>query len=103
DDLRLGLVALVELVAAEADHQRLDAARAQRDQEQAGVETVAAVLEQRQAGMAGAIDEREPEDGVVLAEVAVRQPSAQQREEVHADDEGVEDVLRRALALGAGR
>ena len=101
DQLGLVLVGLVELVAAEADHQRFDAARSQRDQEQAGEESGPVALEHRQAGMAGAVDQREPQHGVVLAEVAVRQPAAQQREEVHADDEAVEDVLRRALALRA--
>src|SRR5690606_5544891 len=103
DDLGLVLVALVELVAAEAHHQRLDAAGAERDQEQAGVEAGGVVLEQRQAGVAGAIDQREPQDRVVLAEEAVGQPSPQQREEVHADHEHVEDVLGRAVALRSGR
>ena len=101
DQLGLGLVALVELVAAEGDHQRLDPARAQGDEEQAGVEAGGVVLEQRQAGMAGAVDQREPEDGVVLAEVAVGQPAAEQREEVHADHEHMEYVLGGGVALGA--
>src|SRR5690606_2896052 len=43
----------------------------------------------------------EPQHGVVLAEEAVRQPAAEQREEIHADHEGVEHVLRHRLAFAA--
>src|SRR3546814_2278551 len=46
---------------------------------------------------------RQPEHGVVLAEEAVGDPAAQQREEVHPDDEDMEDVLRRALAHRLGQ
>ncbi|MNT04840.1 hypothetical protein D3C72_1394330 [compost metagenome] len=99
DQLGLVLVGLVELVADERGHERLDAAGTEGDQEQAEIEAVDAVFKQGQAGMAGAIHEAEPEDGVVLAEEAVGQPAAQQREEVHADDEGVEHVLGFARAL----
>ena len=53
--------------------------------------------------MADAVDQREPEHRVVLAEEAVRQPAAEQREEVDADDEGVEDVLGDARAFGFRR
>jgi len=98
DLLRHRTVALVELVADEAAHQRLDAARAQRDQKQAGVEARDAVLKDREAGMARAIDDAEPEDGRVLAEESVGQPAAQQREEIDADHEGVEDLLGLGLA-----
>ena len=99
DQLGLVLVGLVELVADKRGHQRLDAAGTEGDQEQAEIEAVDAVFKQGQAGMAGAIHETEPENGVVLAEEAVGQPAAQQREEIHADDEGVEHVLGFARAL----
>src|SRR5688572_15868703 len=49
--------------------------------------------------MAGAIDQAEPEDGVVFAEETIRQPAAEQREKVNADDEGMEHILRRARAI----
>ena len=105
DLLRQRPIALVELVADEAGHQRLDAARAQRDQEQAEVKALDVVLEHGQAGMAGTVDEAEPEDGVVLAEEAVSEPAAQQWEEIDADDEGVEHLLGLGLAhvLGNGQ
>jgi hypothetical protein len=72
------LVGLVELVADERHHQRLDAARAEGDQRQAEVKALEVVLEDRQAGMARHIDQAEPEHRVVLAEEAVGQPAAQQ-------------------------
>src|SRR3546814_2207535 len=46
---------------------------------------------------------RQPEHGVVLAEEAVGDPAAQQREEVRPYDEDLEDVLRRALAHRLGQ
>ena len=52
--------------------------------------------------MARAVHKAEPEDGVVFAEETVRQPAAQQRKKVHADDEGVEDILGFAGAVGRG-
>src|SRR3546814_8045569 len=103
DDLGQVLVAAVELVADEGRDQRLDAARSERDQEQAGEEAGAVALEQRKAGVAGDVHQRQPEHGVVLAEEAVGDPAAQQREEVHTDDEDVADVLRRALAPRPGQ
>ena len=83
------------------DDQRLDAARAERDQEQAGVEAGAVVLEHRQAGVAGAVDQADSQRMVwYLPKKRSDEPAAQQREEVHADHEGVEDLLGRAGALG---
>jgi hypothetical protein len=93
DDLGEVLVGLGELVADEGDDERLDAAGPERDEEQPEVEAAAVVVERRQTGVAGAVDEREPHDRRVLAEETVRQPAAEQREEVDADDEAVEDVL----------
>ena len=97
------LVALVELIADEGRHQRLDAAGPERDQEQTGVEARAVVVERREAGVARAVHEREPQHRVVLAEEPVGEPAAEQREEVDADDEGVEDLLGEARALGLRR
>ncbi|MNS88476.1 hypothetical protein D3C72_1224540 [compost metagenome] len=93
DDLGQVLVALVELVAHERGHQRLDPPGTQGDQAQAEEEALATVLEHRQAGVAGAVDQAEPQNGVVLAEELVGQPAAEQREEIHADHEAVHDVL----------
>ncbi len=53
--------------------------------------------------MAEAVNEAQPEDRVVFAKETVGQPAAEQREKVNADDEGVEDVLRRARAIASGR
>ena len=102
DDLGESLAGLVELVADERHHERLDSAGSERDQEQAGVEAAPVVVEGGQQRVAGAVDQREPEHGVVLAEEPIRQPPAQQREEVHADDEAVEDVLGQPRALRRG-
>ncbi len=101
--LRQVLAGLVELVAHERCHQRLDAARAQRDQPQPGEKAQSVVLEDRQGSMPGAIHQAHPQHGVVLAEEAIAEPAAQQREEVHADHEGVEHVLRRQCALPLGQ
>src|SRR5687768_3177227 len=49
--------------------------------------------------MAGAIDQAEPEDGVVFAEEAIGQPAAEQGKKVNADHEGMEHMLRRARAI----
>ena len=101
--LRAVLVRLVELIAHERRDARLDAARAERDQREAGVEARPVRLEEREASVPGAINQAQPEDGVVFAEEPVGQPAAEQREKVNADDEGVEDVLRRTCALASGR
>ena len=97
--LRAMLVRLVELVADERRDARLDAARAERNQREAGVEAGAVIFENREARVPGAVDEAEPEDRVVFAEEPIGQPAAEQREKVNADDEGVEDILRRAGAI----
>ena len=89
------LVRLVELVADERRHTRLDSARAERDQAESDVKADAIRDEQREAGLPDAVDQAEPEDGVVLPEEAIGEPAAEQREEVNADDEGVENVLGR--------
>nr|GEU28482.1 hypothetical protein [Tanacetum cinerariifolium] len=95
-------IGLVELVAHERHDQRLDAARAERDQRQSQIKAVEVMFEDGQARVAGHVDQRKPEHRVVLAEVAVGQPAAQQREKVHADDEGVENVLGFAGAVVDG-
>src|SRR3546814_12832900 len=61
--------------------------RSERDQEQAGEETGTVAFEQRKAGVAGDVHQRQPDHGVVLAEEAVGDPADQQREEVHPDEE----------------
>ena len=50
--------------------------------------------------MARAINQAEPEYRVVFAEEAVGQPAAQQGEKIHADDEGMEDMLGVAGPFG---
>src|SRR4030095_8524466 len=97
--LRAMLVRLIELVADERSHTRLDPARAERDQAEAGIETSAVRLECREAGVSGAVDATSPKDGVVFAKKAVGQPAAQQREKVNADDESVKDVLSHSGAI----
>src|SRR5450830_1043950 len=97
--LGLVLVGLVKLVAHERRYQRLDAARTKGDQKQAEIKAVDIVFKDGQAGMARAIHEAEPENGVVLAKKTVGQPAAQQREEIYADHEGVENVLGFTRAL----
>src|SRR5919106_3673715 len=96
---RAMLVRLIELVADERSHTRLDPARAERNQAEASIETGAVRLECREAGVSGAVDETQPKDGVVFAEKAVGQPAAQQREEVNANDESVENVLSHSGAI----
>lgn len=96
------LVRLVELIADERRDERLDAAGAERDQEQTRVEPRAVVVEGRETGVTCAVDERQPQHGVVLAEEAVRDPATEQGTEVHADDEGVEHLLGQSGALGLG-
>ena len=93
------LVGLVELVADERGDAWFDPARAERDQREAGVEARPVRFEEREASVARAINQAEPEDGVVFAEEAIGQPAAEQREKVNADDEGVKDILRRARAI----
>jgi hypothetical protein len=102
-ELREVLGRLVELVADERGDQRLDAARCERDQREAGVKTRPVLVEHGQHALADAVEQAEPEDGVVLAPETVGEPAAKQREQVHADHEGVEHVLRGAGALGLGQ
>jgi hypothetical protein len=93
------LVRLVELISHEGRDQRLDPAGSQRDQEEAEVEARRRLLEQRQAQVPKAVEDRDPEDRAVFPEEAIRQPTAEQREEVHPRHEHVEDVLGLALGL----
>jgi hypothetical protein len=86
------LVGLIELIAYEGGDARFDAARAERDQAEAGIEARPVRLEEREAQVAGAIDQAEPEDGVVFAWEAIGEPAAEQRKKVNADDEGVKYV-----------
>jgi hypothetical protein len=53
--------------------------------------------------VAGAVDKAEPEDRVVLAEEAIGEIAAEQREEVHADHKAVKDVGCGELARGLVR
>jgi hypothetical protein len=95
--LREVLGACVELIADERRDERLDPAGAERDQEQPGHERGAVVREHGEHAEADAVDQAEPQDRAVLPEQAIGDPSAEQREEVDADHERVEDVLRLAL------
>jgi hypothetical protein len=96
-------VGLIELVADKCGHARLDAARAERDETEAGVKPNAVRLEGRKAGVPCAINQAQPEDGVVFAEKTVGQPAAEQRKKINADNERVKNILRAALALGFGQ
>jgi hypothetical protein len=93
------LVRLVELVADERRHARLNAARAERDERESRVKAVAVVVEQSQAEMAQAVNQAQPENRVVFAKESVRQPAAQQREKVDANNKGMEDIFRRASPI----
>ena len=99
DDLGERLRSRVELIADEARDQRLDAARAERDQAEPDAEPGEVVDEQREARLTRAVDQAEPEDRVELAEEAIGQPAAEQREKVNADDEGVKNILRGSGAI----
>ena len=99
DDLREMLVGPGELVAHERRNERLDAAGPDGDERKPCVEARAVVVEQREARVTRDVHQREPEDRAVLAEEPVGDPAAEQREEVHADNEGVENLLRDAGAL----
>src|SRR6185503_10381420 len=78
----------------------LDAAGAERDQEHARVEALLLVYEQRESALPDAVDQAEPQDRFVLAEEPISEIAAEQREEVHADDEQVKDVFGVELARG---
>ena len=97
------LVPLIELVAHERRHARLDPARAERDQRQPDVKSESVRDEHREARLPRAINQAEPEDRVVLSKEPVRHPSAEQRKKVNADDEGVKNLLRRARAIASGK
>src|SRR5690606_2223147 len=100
DPLRQVLVGLVELVAHEGGDAGLDAAGSEGDEEEAGVEAGAVRLEEGQAGVAGAVDQTQVEDGPVLAQPLVGEPSAEEGKEVHPHHEEVEDLLRLGFANG---
>ena len=75
-DLGAMLVRLVELVADKRGDTRFDPARAERDQAEPDVKTGAIRDKHRQTGLAYAVNQAEPEDGVVFAEETVGQPAA---------------------------
>ncbi len=62
-----------------------------------------AVLGDRQACVADAVNETERKDGSVLPEVPVRKPTAQQREKVDAVYEGVKNLFGGGLAFQLGK
>ena len=74
--LRAMLVRLIELVADKCGHTRFDPARAERDQPEPDVETGAVRDKHRQARLTDAVDQAQPEDGVVFAKETVGQPAA---------------------------
>jgi hypothetical protein len=92
--LRAMFIRLIELVADKRGHTRFDPTRTERDQPEADIKTHAVRNKHRQARLTRAIDQAQPEDGVVFAEKTVGQPAAQQREKVNADDECVKNLLR---------
>ena len=87
------LVRLVELVADKRGHTWFNPARAERNQPEPDVETDPVCDKHRQARLTHAVNQAEPEYDVVFAVEPVRQPAAQQREKVNADDESVKNVL----------
>ncbi len=97
------LVGLIELIADERNDERLDAAGAERDEEETRVEAGAVVIERGEARVPHAVDERQPQDRAVLAEQPIGDPAAEKREEVHADHEGMEHVLGHSGTLGFRR
>ena len=103
DDLRAMLVGLVELVADERRHARFDAAGPERDQRKPDVEADPVRYEQREAELPDAINQAEPEDGVVFPKKPVGQPPAEQRKKINADDEGMKYILCRARPIPLGQ
>ena len=89
-----------ELVADQRRYAGLDPARPQCNQDQACVEAVPIVVEDRQAGVPGAVQQRDVEDGPVLPQEAIGEKAPEQRREVDAEDEEMERGLGGRLALG---
>ena len=87
-------VPLIELVSDKGGYARFDSTRAERDQPEPDIKTGAVRDKHRQARLAHAIHQTQPQDGVAFAKKTVSQPTAQQREKVNANDERVENVLR---------
>ena len=87
-------VCLIELVADKRGDTGFDPARSERDQPEPDIETGPVRDKHRQARLTRAVNETEPEDGVVFAEETIGQPAAEQREKINADDEGVRPVVR---------
>src|SRR5262249_48060406 len=94
------LVSLVELVADKCSDTRFDSARPERDQAKPDVKAGAVGDKHRQARLAHAVNQAQPQNRVVLAKKPVGQPTAQQWEKVDADHKRVKDVLRAASAFG---
>src|SRR4029453_3664015 len=94
------LVSLVELVADKCGDTRFDPARTERDQPKSDVKAGAVRDKHRQARLTYAVNQAEPQNGVVFAKKPVGEPAAQQREKVNADDERVKNVFRAARAFG---
>ena len=70
------LVRLIELVADKRSYTRFDPARAERDEPKPDVETGAVRDKHREARLTHAVDQAQPEDGVVFAKEAIGQPAA---------------------------
>src|SRR4029453_7671813 len=79
---RAMLVRLVELVADKRSHTWFDPARAERDQREPDVETGAVRDKHRQKGLTHAVNQAQPQNGVVFPVEPVGQPAAQQRKKV---------------------
>jgi hypothetical protein len=77
--LRQLAIGLVKLIADKRGYQWFNPAGTERDQKQAGIKTIAVILEYRQTRMSGAIHQTEPEHGIVFTEVTVSEPATQQR------------------------
>ena len=87
----------VELVADKGGNTRFDAAAAEGDQRQSGVEKPEFVLlgldqiGQGQHPVSEAVEEGDEEDGLVASQDPVRQPGSEEGHEVHTEDKQVDD------------
>ena len=98
-DLGAMFVCLVELIANECCHARFDPARPERNQTEPDIKAGAIGDEHRETSLAQAVNQTQPENGVVFPEETISQPATEKREKINADDESVKDILGRDCAL----
>ncbi len=94
-------VALAELIADVGRDARLDPARADRDQPQPRPHAPDRVRAQREQEAAAGVDDRQPQDGAVLAQQAIGDDRADHRQRVDRGEEQVEVLLRGGLGGAA--